>query len=57
MPEQYSNYGLGDERVRDVFGAHYDHLSELKAKYDPHLVFRKWFPITPKGYTAPRGKL
>ena len=52
MPEQYSNYGLGDERVRDVFGAHYDHLSELKAKYDPHLVFRKWFPITPKGHVG-----
>ncbi|GJE88819.1 FAD-dependent oxidoreductase [Phanerochaete sordida] len=46
----YANFGLGDERVRDVFGAHYDRLSELKARYDPDMVFRKWFPITPKGY-------
>ncbi|KAI0768414.1 FAD binding domain protein [Irpex lacteus] len=44
----YSNYGLGDERSRDVFGENYDRLSELKAKYDPHNVFRRWYPITPK---------
>ncbi|EKM60153.1 uncharacterized protein PHACADRAFT_251050 [Phanerochaete carnosa HHB-10118-sp] len=48
----YANFGLGDERVRDVFGEHYDRLSELKAKYDPQLVFRKWFPIVPKGYAG-----
>ena len=47
---QYANFGLGDERVRDVFGEHYDRLSEIKAKYDPNLVFRKWFPIVPKGF-------
>ena len=45
---QYSNYGLGDERVRDVFGSHYDRLAEIKARYDPGMVFKKWFPITPK---------
>lgn len=45
---QYANYGLGDERVRDVFGANYERLSQLKAKYDPTLVFKKWYPITPK---------
>lgn len=44
----YANYGLGDERVRDVFGANYERLSQLKAKYDPTLVFKKWYPITPK---------
>ncbi|PSR76100.1 hypothetical protein PHLCEN_2v8688 [Hermanssonia centrifuga] len=45
----YSNYGLGDERVRDVFGENYDRLRDLKAKYDPNSVFHKWFPIVPKG--------
>ncbi|KAI0092983.1 FAD-binding domain-containing protein [Irpex rosettiformis] len=44
----YSNYGIGDERSRDIFGENYDRLSELKAKYDPQNVFRKWYPITPK---------
>lgn len=44
----YSNYGLGDEHVRDVFGTHYDRLAEIKARYDPGMVFKKWFPITPK---------
>jgi FAD/FMN-containing dehydrogenase len=46
--KQYSNYGLGDERVRDVFGENYERLQKLKAKYDPDMVFHKWFPITPK---------
>ncbi|KAI0684808.1 FAD-binding domain-containing protein [Cytidiella melzeri] len=44
----YSNYGLGNERARDMFGENYDRLSELKAKYDPQSVFKKWYPITPK---------
>jgi hypothetical protein len=34
--------------VRDVFGDHYDRLAALKAKYDPGLVFRKWYPIVPQ---------
>jgi FAD/FMN-containing dehydrogenase len=45
---QYANYGLGDERVRDVFGENYDRLAQLKASYDPHNVFHKWFPVAPK---------
>jgi FAD/FMN-containing dehydrogenase len=43
----YANYGLGDERTKDVFGENYERLAQLKAKYDPNLVFNKWFPITP----------
>jgi FAD/FMN-containing dehydrogenase len=45
---QYSNYGLGDERVRDVFGENYERLQKLKEKYDPEMVFHKWYPIIPK---------
>lgn len=48
----YANFGLGDERVHDVFGEHYDRLSEIKAKYDPQMVFHKWFPIVPKGFAG-----
>jgi hypothetical protein len=44
---QYANYGLGDERIRDVFGENYERLQQLKARYDPGNVFHKWFPIAP----------
>jgi FAD/FMN-containing dehydrogenase len=43
----YANYGLGDEKSKDVFHENYQRLTELKAKYDPKLIFNKWFPITP----------
>lgn len=45
---QYSNYATGDERSKDVFGENYDRLAELKVKFDPDNLFKKWFPITPK---------
>ncbi|EIN04181.1 FAD-binding domain-containing protein [Punctularia strigosozonata HHB-11173 SS5] len=41
----YANYGLGDEKVRDIFGDNYDRLAELKVKYDPDNVFHKWYPV------------
>ena len=44
---QYTNYGFGDERVREIYGEHYDRLALLKAKYDPNMVFKRWFPIVP----------
>jgi FAD/FMN-containing dehydrogenase len=31
-----------------VFGANYERLQDLKAKYDPGNMFNKLFAITPK---------
>ena len=39
---------MGDERARSVFGENYERLAELKAKYDPDMVFHRSSPITPK---------
>jgi FAD/FMN-containing dehydrogenase len=36
-----------DEKSKDIFGEHYDRLSQIKAKYDPNNVFSKLFAITP----------
>jgi FAD/FMN-containing dehydrogenase len=36
-----------DEKPKDIFGEHYDKLSQIKAKYDPNNVFNKLFAITP----------
>ncbi|OAL49079.1 FAD binding domain-containing protein [Pyrenochaeta sp. DS3sAY3a] len=44
----YGNYDQYEERSKDVFGANYPRLQELKAKYDPSNVFNKLFAITPK---------
>lgn len=35
------------ERVRAVFGENYPRLQAIKKKYDPEMVFSKWFGITP----------
>jgi len=46
----YINYDPEPNDARDaeiVFGANYPRLRQLKRKYDPEMVFRKWFPITP----------
>ena len=43
----YFNASMGDETVHVVFGDNYRRLRELKKKYDPNSVFRKWFPIVP----------
>jgi FAD/FMN-containing dehydrogenase len=38
----YSNQLMADEqdRIRDAYGANYDRLAEIKAKYDPTNLFR-----------------
>ncbi|KAJ4376088.1 hypothetical protein N0V83_001369 [Neocucurbitaria cava] len=44
----YGNYDQYEERSKDVFGANYERLQELKAKYDPTNLFNKLFAIIPK---------
>ena len=43
----YFNGSMGDESFSMVFGQNYPRLRELKRKYDPDCVFRKWFAIVP----------
>ncbi|KAJ8698601.1 hypothetical protein PTI98_005294 [Pleurotus ostreatus] len=53
----YGNYDhdthvIGDEnagqsRARALFGKNYERLQVLKKKYDPNMIFDKWFVITP----------
>lgn len=43
---------VGDERLesdksRKVFGENYPRLQSIKKKYDPEMVFSKWFAIVP----------
>jgi Berberine and berberine like len=38
--------GAGVDR-KQLFGTNYERLRILKKKYDPDMVFHKWFPITP----------
>ena len=43
----YFNGSMGDEKSQLVFKLNYPRLQQLKKKYDPDMVFRKWYPITP----------
>ncbi|KAG9041417.1 hypothetical protein FS837_012282 [Tulasnella sp. UAMH 9824] len=36
-----------DEYAKKLFGTNYPRLQEIKKKYDPELVFNKWFAIRP----------
>ena len=38
---------LGYDRAMKVFGDNYPRLQEVKKKYDPELVFNRWYPIIP----------
>ncbi|EJD01257.1 FAD-binding domain-containing protein [Fomitiporia mediterranea MF3/22] len=47
----YGNYVgdeiLGSDRARRVFGDNYPRLQQIKKKYDPYVLFSKWFTIVP----------
>ena len=43
---------VGDETIsadkaKYIFGTNYGRLQKVKAKYDPDVVFSKWFAIIP----------
>lgn len=40
----YSGDGIDKKQL---FGTNYERLRTLKKKYDPDMVFHRWFPITP----------
>lgn len=42
-----ANIGDGTERVAEMFQENFGRLRELKRKYDPTVVFDKWYPIPP----------
>ena len=50
---QYLNFpGLGEEKdaqLRDAYGAKYERLTQLKARYDPGNLFRSNLNIVPAG--------
>jgi len=47
----YGNYVgkevCSTERGKKIFGDNYPRLQKIKKKYDPDVVFSKWFPINP----------
>lgn len=38
---------INQDKAKLLFGANYARLQQIKRKYDPDLVFNKWFPIAP----------
>lgn len=42
-----ANIADGTEKVADMFGDNLPRLREIKKKYDPNFVFKKWYPIPP----------
>lgn len=42
-----ANFSSGSEKVNAVFGENLPRLRELKRKYDPDMMFNKWYPIPP----------
>ena len=42
----YPNVSSGTEKIESVYGSNMPRLKELKAKYDPDMMWNKWFPLT-----------
>lgn len=40
---------LSETKTQALFGSHHAKLAALKQKYDPNLVFNKWYVIKPAG--------
>ncbi|KAL4784204.1 hypothetical protein BJX76DRAFT_327982 [Aspergillus varians] len=47
--EVYANYAGHEYDARELFGDNLPHLLELKKRYDPKNVFRKWHNLNPIG--------
>ncbi|KAG8915213.1 hypothetical protein FRC01_003743 [Tulasnella sp. 417] len=45
--DPFSTLNETDEYARKIFGPNYPRLQEIKKKYDPNLVFNRWFAIQP----------
>ncbi|KAG8989375.1 hypothetical protein FRB93_003674 [Tulasnella sp. JGI-2019a] len=43
----YSGENATDTNAREIFGPNYARLQEVKRKYDPDMLFNKWFCIRP----------
>lgn len=43
----YANVSGGAEKSKSVYGSNLPRLQALKKKYDPNLVWDKWYPIIP----------
>ncbi|KAG9001858.1 hypothetical protein FRB90_011522 [Tulasnella sp. 427] len=43
----YANYDPEPKGAAMVFGPNYERLRQVKRKYDPGCVWRKWYPIEP----------
>ncbi|TAQ85202.1 hypothetical protein B7494_g6476 [Chlorociboria aeruginascens] len=42
-----ANIGSGTEKSNEMFGENLPRLRDLKRKYDPDFIFRRWYPIEP----------
>ena len=38
---------MREAKARAAFGEAYPKLQQIKKKYDPELVFNRWYPIIP----------
>ncbi|KAK6509294.1 hypothetical protein TWF481_004052 [Arthrobotrys musiformis] len=43
----YALVSDGDEKLASVFGSNLGRMKELKRKYDPGMMWDKWYPVSP----------